>query len=99
MDGMRFAFNLITLTVLLTSCKSYYNDTIEWMDNIELGTKIEEVKKTKPDYVEINWNKPDTIDNQIRFKIIKIRGNKDILAMEHYLVFVDKKFEGHESHK
>jgi len=85
--------------LLLTCCKSYYNETIDWMDNIELGTSLKEVKKGQPDFVKINWDKPDTLDNQVRYWVTEIKGNKDILAMSHLLVFVDNKYTGRESHK
>jgi hypothetical protein len=90
---------LVMLIILLGSCKSYYNDTIDWIDNIKPGTTIEEVKKNQPDFVEINWSKPDTVDNQVRFWVTKIKGDKDVLSMSHLLVFVDSKFTGRESHK
>jgi hypothetical protein len=90
---------ILLLTILLTACKSYYNDTIDWMDSIELGTSLDEVKNSQPDFVKINWDKPDTLENQIRFEIIEIKGNKDVLAMSHYLVFIDNKFEGRGSIK
>jgi len=85
--------------LLLTSCKSYYNDTIDWMDKIELGTSLEDVKKNQPDFVEIDWNKPDTLDEGLRFRIERIKGNNDILNMEHYLVFSDNKYTGRQSSK
>ena len=83
----------------MLSCKSYYNDTIEWCDNIKIETTIDEVKKSQPDFFEINWNRPDTVDNELRFRIINIKGNKDFLNMDHYLIFVDKKFKGRASYK
>jgi hypothetical protein len=90
---------LLTLLLFLTSCRSYYNDTIDWVDSIEPGTVIDNVKKSQPDFVDIDWNKPDTVDNQVKFEIVKIKGNRDVLAMTHYLVFIDNKFEGREIHK
>jgi hypothetical protein len=96
---MKSILRLLTIVILLTSCKSYYNDTIDWIDNIETGTNLEEVKKGQPDFVEIDWNKPDTLDNGLRFRIEKIKGNNDILNMDHYLVFSDNKYTGRESTK
>ena len=90
---------LVLLAALLTACKSYYNDTIDWMDNIELGTSLGDVKKHQPDFVKINWDKPDTVDNQVRFWVSEIKGNTDMLAMSHLLVFVDNKYTGREPHK
>lgn len=96
---MKSILGLLTIVLLLTSCKSYYNETIDWMDNIELGTRLEDVKTNQPDFIEIDWNKPDTLDNELRFRIKKIKGNNDILNMDHYLVFSDNKYTGRESHK
>ena len=72
------------------------------MDSIELGTSLEDVKKSQPDFVEIDWEKPDTVDIDdlgLRFRIIKIKGNNDILSMDHYLLFNDNKFGGRKSTK
>ena len=84
---------LVLLTALLTACKNYYNDT-----NIEPGTSLEEVKKLQPDFVKIDWDNPDTVANEVRFWVTEIKGNKDMLAMSHLLVFVDNKYSGRESH-
>ena len=99
MKKLKSLLGLLIIILLLTSCKSYYNDTIDWMDKIELGTSLEEVKRSQPDFVEIDWNKPDTLDEGVRFRIEKIKGNNDILNMEHYLVFSDNKFVGRKSSK
>ena len=94
------ALALWTILFALTmSCKSYYNDTIDWMDNLKPGTSLTDVKKTQPDFVKINWDKPDTVNNQIRYWVTGIKGNKDVLAMNQLLVFVDNKYIGRESHK
>ena len=93
-----FAYLLI-LVLSLTSCKDHYNDSIEWMDNIKPGTTLQDIKKDQPDFLTIDWDKPDTLDNQIRYTVTEIKGNNDILAMTHLLVFVDNKFQGRESHK
>jgi hypothetical protein len=99
MKKLKSILGLLTIVVFLTSCKSYYNNTIDWMDKIELGTNLEDVKKSQPDFVEIDWNKPDTLDEGLRFRIEKIKGNNDILNMEHYLVFSDNKYTGRHSSK
>ena len=91
-------FFAISITSL-TSCKSYYNDTIHWIDNIKKGTEVSIVKSNQPDFVIVNWDKPDTIDNLVRYSVTKIKGNKDILRMTHYLVFSDGKFQGRQSKK
>lgn len=90
---------LALLTTLATSCKDYYNDTMDWMDNLKPGTTLEDVMKDQPDFVKINWDKPDTVDNQVRYWVTEIKGSNDILGMSHLLVFVDNKYTGRESHK
>lgn len=99
MKRLKSILKILAIVLLLTSCKSYYNDTIDWMDKIELGTSLEDVKKNQPDFVEIDWNKPDTLDEGLRFRIERIKGNNDILNMEHYLVFSDNKYTGRQSSK
>ena len=89
----------LALFVVLNSCKNYYNETIDWMDSISVGTNLETVKKTQPDFVEINWNKPLKIGNESYYEIIEINGNYDILNMSNYLVFVNGKFQGRDSKK
>ena len=42
-----FRFIFICLVFLITGCKNYYNDTIEWMDNLEPETDIEIVKENR----------------------------------------------------
>ena len=99
MKKQKSILKLLTIMLFLTSCKSYYNDTIDWMDKIELGTSLEDVKNSQPDFVEVDWNKPDSLDNGLRFRIEKIKGSNDILNMDHYLVFSDNKYTGRESTK
>jgi len=89
----------LTTILLFTSCKSYYNETIEWMDGLEPGVGIGIVQKNQPVFIGIDWQNPDSLEGQIRYKIIKIKGNRDILKMEHYLVFEKGKYIGHETHK
>ena len=93
----------IVLTFLLTiiqfSCKDHYNDTIDWMDKLDSTMTIADIKEMQPDFLEIDWNKPDTMDNDIVFDISKIKGNRDILNMQHSLVFRDSVFWDIMSHK
>ena len=90
---------LLFILCFTTNCKNHYNETIDWSDNIKKGTNIQKVKEDQPDFVTIDWSNPDTLKNQIRFPITKIKGSNDVLGMSHYLVFIDNKYEGRESHK
>ena len=91
--------HLTILFVTQSSCKNYYNDTIQWIDKIPVGTSVSNVKRTQPDFVTIEWSKPDTINQNIRYMVSKIKGSNDILNMNHYLIFQDDKFIGRRSRK
>ena len=71
---MKSILGPLTIVLFMISCKSYYNDTIDWMDKIEPGTSLEDVKKSQPNFVEIDWNNPDTLDEGLRFRIEKLKG-------------------------
>lgn len=94
-------FFILTVFILttLTACKNYYNDTIRWADDIKRGTYIQTVKNNQPDFFEVAWDKPDTLDNQFRYEILNIQGSNDPLKMQHFLVFIDNKYEGRSSIK
>ncbi len=89
------------LTILLfsvTSCKNYYNETMDWADSLVIETEIEMVKMSQPDFVEIDWLNPLFIDGQEYYEI-KIKNNRDILNMQNFLVFENKKYKGREAKK
>ncbi len=74
-------------------CKDYYNDTIDWINSIKQGVNINLIKKEQPDFIEIDWNNPKIIANEKWYELTKIKGNKDILQMTHYLIFVNDKYQ------
>ena len=65
---------------------------------MEIETDIETVKKSQPDFVEIYWLNPLIIDSQEYYEI-EIKNNRDILQMQNFLVFENKKFKGREANK
>jgi len=83
----------------LIACKDYYNDTIDWIDNLQVGANIQTIKNNQPDFIKIAWDKPDTLNNEFRYAITEIKGNRDILNMQHFLVFSDDKYVGRSFHK
>jgi hypothetical protein len=89
----------IALLAFLTACKNYYNDTIEWADNIKVGTDIQAVKNSQPDFLEIAWDKPDKLENELFYEITEIKGGHDHLNMQHFLIFIDNKYQGRRPHK
>jgi len=86
------------LIVCLISCKNYYNETIQWADDINKGTDIETVKKSQPSFVKISWEKPLVIEDEKLYEI-EIVNNYDALSMSNFLVFIDNKYQGRESKK
>ena len=93
-------FIFLFLSVVIFSCKDYYNDTIKWADNIEAELNVIEVKKQQPEFIEIDWENPlTTSDNEKWYLITEIKGNRDILSMSHFLVFKDGKYKYRESKK
>lgn len=99
MKKTQLIYSFLTIIIVLTSCKNYYNDTITWIDNMAIGASLAQVKKCQPDFVVIDWDNPDTLDQTIRFRIDQIKGNDDILNMTHYLEFSNNKYEGRWSSK
>ncbi len=90
---------IATLTVL-TGCKDYHNDMVEWAGNIDIGTDVATVKANQPDYLKVEWDNPDTLDNSIlRFYISEIKGHHDILKMDYFLEFDKNGFRGQFAHK
>ena len=98
---MKLSKPLILLFISLTilSCKNYYNETINWADNLKKEQNLKDVQNEQPDFIEIDWKNPQIIDNQKWYLITKIKGNRDILRMSHYLVFIDNKYQYRESKK
>ncbi len=90
---------LLFISISLVSCKDYYNETVDWADNLEKEQSIQSVQKEQPEYIEIDWENPQIVDNQKWYLITKIKGNNDILEMSHYLVFIEGKYQYRESIK
>ncbi|WP_010137167.1 hypothetical protein [Ochrovirga pacifica] len=87
------------LYLIVLSCKDYYNDAIQWTDNLESKLTIKEVQDLQPEFIEIDWENPKIVDNQKWYLIAKIKGNNDILGMSHYLVFIENSYQYRESKK
>ena len=95
---------LISFVFILFSCKNRYNEAISWIDGIEIGETIKNVKNNQPDFLEIAWLDPLIRNESIEetrylYLIEEIDGSDDILNMQHFLVFKNGKYEGCESKK
>lgn len=73
---------------------------LDWSNSIPVDTDLEKVKKDQPEFLVIDWNNPDTLENgMIRFYVTEIKRNYDILKMEYFLEFENNKFRGLFGHK
>lgn len=86
-------FFILSGTTVLTGCKDYAADGILWINELETGTEIETIKSAQPGFIEINWNKPDTLNYKL-FYLVTIEGSKNILHNTHHLVFINNRFQG-----
>lgn len=85
--------------IIISSCKNYYNDTIDWIDSIKIGTELNTVKSMQPDFVTVYWNRPEINKNIAICQVNKIKGNNDPLNMIHFLVFENNRFLRRETRK
>nr|WP_152556704.1 hypothetical protein [Nonlabens ulvanivorans] len=85
--------------LFLISCKNHYNDMIHWADQLEEGLSIEEIRNIQPDYIEIDWENPTVNETETMYLFTNIKGNRDILNMDNYLIFNNGKYTGRTSHK
>lgn len=67
---------------------------ISWADNIPVGTPVDSVKKYQPDFITVDWDKPDKSDSSKSYTIIKVKGNSDILKMNNTLNFKNDRYIG-----
>ena len=52
-----FSIGLFTMG----GCTNHYNDMVKWADeDVPIGISIDSVKSLQPEYLNIEWNRPDT---------------------------------------
>ena len=86
--------------MIFLGCKDYHEKMIEWTDEIPFGTFLDTVKMNQPKFLEIDWQNPDTFDNNfIRYDISMIKKHYDPLKMEYFLEFEDSCFRGRFAQK
>lgn len=91
---------ILLILVLLISCNGNQNKFINWADNLPENSSIENVKKSQPNYVIIDWEHPIKIsDNEKMFEVTEIKNSYDALDMNYFLVFRNNKFQYRESKK
>ena len=42
---------------------------LDWSSSISAGTDLEKVKKDQPDFLVIDWNNPDILENGIFLRV------------------------------
>lgn len=90
----------ILVFIFFISCNGNQNKFINWADNLPENSSIENVKKSQPNYVIIDWEHPIKIsDNEKMFEIVEIKKSQDFLQMSHFLVFKNNKYQYRESKK
>jgi len=73
---------------------------LDWSSSIPAGSDIEKVKRDQPEFLEIDWDNPDTLENGMtRYFVTEIKRNNDNLKMEYFLEFENNKFKGLFGHK
>ncbi len=97
MQNRFFQIIILTGLAVFTGCEDYSEESILWINDVETGTDIEKIKSTQPDFVEINWEKPDTVNYKLYYQVT-VKGNPYILNKTHHLVFMDGMFQGCSHH-
>jgi hypothetical protein len=90
--------SMLTALSILTSCNDHSDDAIIWLNNLETGTSLESIKESQPDFIEIDWNKPDTAGYKSYYKV-SVDGSTNILNKTHELVFIRGRFQGCSHHR
>ena len=72
---------------------------VAWADNLEEGLDIDTVKKSQPDYLEIDWESPVVIGDEKWYLITEIEGSRDLIGMQNFLIFKGDEYMGRESKK
>lgn len=95
------------LILVFFGCGNRYNDMISWTESIPMGASIQDVQKVQPDYLEINWERPDTIPTYLSQNAgsievmynIEVKWDYDVLNMQNLLVFINGEYVGREARK
>ncbi|MBK8701800.1 MAG: hypothetical protein IPN29_20445 [Saprospiraceae bacterium] len=89
----------LILFISFWSCKNHQNETIDWLNQIPRGMIIDEVKRTQPSYVTIDWQRPAIKGNETTYDITYIQGNYDALGMSYSLIFESDQYVGYSAIK
>lgn len=103
MNKWKVGFFVILFSLFVFMAWSYfnsilYNNTLDWIYSIPQGMNIDSVKKTIPNYIEIDWENPQKNENESIY-YINIKWQYDPLNMSNGLVFENGKFKGRDIHK
>lgn len=87
------------MAMVFVSCNDHYNETVRWIASIKEGTDLEQVRKSQPGFVMIDWDHPSDSTKQSVLYLIGIKNNPDVLGMSNGLFFSNRKYIGRYVHK
>ncbi len=90
---------LVIFLLLTVACSNRYNQMVEWSNQIKIGTSIEQVRQSQPEYVKVDWQKPQVFENETWYPITEVKGSTDMLRMNNYLVFINTRYQGRVAKK
>ncbi|WNJ19842.1 hypothetical protein [Pontibacter sp. G13] len=67
---------------------------IQWTESIPKGTPMEEVAAHTPEFLEVDWAHPDTVDGLEAYRIQIQFDGQQILRKRYFVVFEDGQYRG-----
>jgi hypothetical protein len=81
--------------IFLIGCTNRQNEMLDWSSKIPIGTDPITVMKSQPDFLEIDWENPDTLGNgYTRYMVVEIKGHYDLFKMAYFVEFENNGFRG-----
>jgi major membrane immunogen (membrane-anchored lipoprotein) len=92
---LQFAVVLLILTHL-TACGGSQKEKLKWVQSLKAGMTIEQVKKSQPSFVNVEWNNgTKDFENSVKYKtnvVVRSKKKKN-LSYTYSLRFRDGKFD------
>lgn len=92
---LQWAMALLIL-VNLTACGGSQEEKVKWVQSLKQGMTLEEVKKSQPSFVRVDWDKGiEGFENSMKYKtnIVVRSKKKKSLSYSYSLRFRDGKFD------
>jgi hypothetical protein len=93
MNAFRFLFLLALVSLLTSSCKNKTDKAIDWLSTIPINYSKEEIEKSQPEFVKIDWNKivEEGDEGYYRYNT-DIFESKGVFKIQYQLRFKDDRF-------